>query len=73
MRFASCVAAAAVFALICPASAQKPGLPDFAPDARTGWIVGVPEGKTPTGQDYLPPESGPGPVTNDPGPLSGGR
>jgi hypothetical protein len=60
------VIAAAASALICPASAQNQGIPDFAPDARTGWLAGVPDGKTPTGQDYLPPEMGPGPVTNDP-------
>jgi hypothetical protein len=31
---------------------------DFAPDAETSWI--------PVGDDYLPPDSGPGPVTSDP-------
>jgi hypothetical protein len=32
--------------------------PNFAPDTETSWI--------PVGDDYLPPESGPGPVTFDP-------
>jgi hypothetical protein len=32
--------------------------PSFAPDAETNWI--------PVGDDYLPPETGPGPVTFDP-------
>ncbi len=66
MRAVNIFLAAAACALAWPALAQKPGIPNLAPDARTGWIVGVPDGKTPTGQDYLPPASGPGPVTNDP-------
>jgi hypothetical protein len=28
--------------LICPAIAEN--IPDFAPDSRTGWIAGVPDG-----------------------------
>ncbi len=55
----------AVCGLFWPAAAGSP-IPNFAPDALTGWIAGLPNGKSPTGQDYLPPESGPGPVTNDP-------
>ena len=51
---------------IWEAAAQNPPIPNFSPDALTGWIAGDPNGKTPTGQDYLPPASGPGPVTNDP-------
>jgi hypothetical protein len=56
----------ALSGLFWPAAAENAPIPNFAPDALTGWIAGVPEGKSPTGQDYLPPESGPGPVTNDP-------
>ncbi len=40
-------------------------VPNFSPDSRVGWIVGVPDGETPIGQDFLPPPSGPGPVTFD--------
>jgi hypothetical protein len=57
------ICASAVFA---PQAMGQPAIPNFTPDALTGWIAGVPDGKTPTGQDYLPPEGGPGPVTNDP-------
>jgi hypothetical protein len=45
--------------------AQNSPIPNFSPDSVTGWIAGVPDGENPTGQDFLPPESGPGPVTND--------
>jgi len=37
----------------------------ISPDSTMGWIAGVPDGDTPVGQDFLPPVSGPGPVTND--------
>jgi hypothetical protein len=41
------------------AAAQRTQLPpDFAPDTETSWI--------PVGDDYLPPERGPGPVSFDP-------
>src|SRR3954463_12809920 len=53
-------------AAIWPASAaQETAIPNFAPDSRTAWIAGDPKGENPTGQDYLPPQSGPGPVTAD--------
>ena len=40
-------------------AAERTALPpSFAPDAETNWI--------PVGDDYLPPETGPGPVTFDP-------
>jgi hypothetical protein len=45
--------------------AQDTPIPNFSPDSVTGWIAGVPDGENPTGQDFLLPESGPGPVTND--------
>jgi hypothetical protein len=56
-------------ALLCvglgPAIAASDAVPNFSPDVATGWIAGVPDGEHPIGQDYLPPSSGPGPVTND--------
>ena len=45
--------------------AQDSLIPNFSPDSVTGWIAGVPDGENPTGQDFLPPQSGPGPVAND--------
>jgi hypothetical protein len=52
--------------LICPAiGAETAAVPDFAPDSRTGWIAGDPDGVSPIGQDFLQPPSGPGPVTFD--------
>ena len=42
------------FAIAAPQGAA----PDFAPDSLTSWL--------PVGDDYLPPLSGPGPVTFDP-------
>jgi len=47
-------------------SAQEGAIPNFSPDNRTGWIAGDPNGENPVGQDYIPPESGPGPVSADP-------
>jgi hypothetical protein len=54
------IAGAAFTGLLClgtVASAQN-AIPDFAPDASTGWIA--------LGQGFLPPPSGPGPVVEDP-------
>jgi hypothetical protein len=65
-RFILPVCSLALSGLLWPAAAENAPIPNFAADALTGWIAGVPEGKSPTGQDFLPPESGPGPVTNDP-------
>jgi hypothetical protein len=45
--------------------AQDSRIPNFAPDSVTGWIAGDPDGENPTGQDFIPPERGPGPVSND--------
>jgi len=47
-------------------AAQDSIIPNFAPDSVSGWIAGDPNGANPVGQDFIPPESGPGPVTNDP-------
>ncbi len=47
-------------------SAEQPAIPNFSPDSRTGWIAGDPNGENPVGQDFIPPESGQGPVTADP-------
>jgi hypothetical protein len=54
------------FALWSGSTIGQGAIPIFSPDSRTGWIAGDPKGENPIGQDYLPPESGPGPVTNDP-------
>jgi hypothetical protein len=45
--------------------ASESTIPNFSPDSVTGWIAGDPNGENPVGQDFLPPLSGPGPVTND--------
>ena len=52
--------------LIGPAvGAESTAVPNFTPDGRVGWIAGVRGGETPIGDDFLPPPSGPGPVTFD--------
>ena len=43
------------------AAAEKRPIPRFGPDVATAWQVNHADG-----DDYLPPESGPGPVTYDP-------
>jgi hypothetical protein len=48
-----------------PALAGNEAIPNFMPDARTGWIAGVREGEFPIGDEFLPPLSGPGPITYD--------
>jgi hypothetical protein len=55
---------AALLAMACLGStarlvqaAEGTGVPDFAPDRMTAWVP-----DRPTGDDFLPPESGPGPV-----------
>ncbi len=40
---------------------QTEGFPDFNPDGLTGWSI-----DRPAADDFLPPESGPGPVLADP-------
>jgi hypothetical protein len=44
-----------------PAADEPPYVPRFAPDVTTAWQVNHPDG-----DDYIPPKSGPGPVTYDP-------
>ncbi len=51
--------------LASPALAENAAVPNFAPDASTGWISGVPDSETPIGDEFLQPPSGPGPVTFD--------
>ncbi len=51
--------------LAWPALAENAAVPNFAPDANTGWISGVPDSETPIGDEFLQPSSGPGPVTFD--------
>ena len=58
---AVCLLCASTFAPALGAGA----IPDFSPDSVTGWIAGVQGSDAPVGQDYLPPISGPGPVTFD--------
>jgi hypothetical protein len=58
--------ALAATALAWPAlAADDAAIPNFAPDARIGWIAGDPNGNFPIGDEFLPPPSGPGPVTFD--------
>jgi hypothetical protein len=50
-------------AALCPAfaaqdAAKTRGIPNFAPDDRTGWVPARPEG-----DEFISPERGPGPVT----------
>jgi hypothetical protein len=64
---------AASFLAAGAALAQGSGaIPNFAPDNSTSWYP-----DRPTGDDFLPPESGPGPVISDPVhpyvPNGGGR
>jgi hypothetical protein len=57
---------AASFAVTCAVGSSWPALaadhapiPDFAPDSLTGWLK-------PPGDEFIQPESGPGPVRSDP-------
>ena len=52
------VAFACIASSLGPSSAADQAVPDFSPDSTTGWIA--------AGQEFLPPLSGPGPVTFDP-------
>ena len=44
---------------------KRAAIPIFSPDSTIGWIAGVPDSAAPIGQEFLPPLSGPGPVTFD--------
>src|SRR5262245_5747853 len=58
---AELLATCAVLLAAGPASAASGhAIPKFATDSRTGWV------KTPGSDEFLPPESGPGPVQDDP-------
>ena len=46
-------------------AAQDASVPNFAADSTVAWIAGVPDGINPAGQEFLPPPTGPGPVTFD--------
>src|SRR5215831_8736113 len=66
-RLLATIAAVLTASAVGPAlSAQQAAIPNFSPDDRTGWIAGDPNGENPVGQDYILPESGPGPVGADP-------
>src|SRR5205085_10355411 len=55
------VVAACGVALLMQGAAGAGSLPNFAPDPTVGWFP-----NRPTGDDWIPPESGPGPVMPDP-------
>jgi hypothetical protein len=56
----ACAAFACVVAVFWPAfAAENAPIPNFAPDSHTGWLK-------PPGDEFLPPESGPGPIRSDP-------
>jgi hypothetical protein len=59
------IVAAAAFAAPALAGAHSENVPNFMPDAKTGWIIGKPDTDTPIGDDFYPPKSGPGPITYD--------
>src|ERR1700733_11471700 len=60
-----CLMAGVIAAMISGSAtlAAETVVPNFAPDSRTGWIAGDRDSVTPVGQDFLPPPSGPGPIT----------
>ena len=58
MRLAISVLALAGAAALGPAGAQETAIPSFAPSANTGWQA--------PDDDFIHPDSGPGPVTFDP-------
>ena len=53
-------AAASVWSALAPVSAGESAIPNFAPDGSTGWVM-----DRSVSDDFLPPSSGPGPVTFD--------
>ena len=57
VRAAACLGIVAVSPAL---SAPNHSVPNFATDSRTGWI------KTPGSDEFIQPESGPGPVQDDP-------
>src|SRR6516225_9771785 len=58
--WAASTALASVVTALGPAlAAENAAISNFAPDSVTGWLK-------PPGDEFLPPESGPGPVRSDP-------
>jgi hypothetical protein len=55
----------AVAAFLPVSAAENTAVPNFGMDAKVGWIAGVQGSDEPIGDDFLPPESGPGPVVSD--------
>jgi hypothetical protein len=64
-RAVAATALCAALATIPATAADKGAIPIFSPNSTIGWIAGVPESDAPIGQEFLPPRSGPGPVTFD--------
>jgi hypothetical protein len=57
IRFLIGALAALCLGIVVPPALAADGLPNFAPDGATAWVP-----DRPTGDDFLPPASGPGPV-----------
>jgi hypothetical protein len=57
--FGSTALACAVVALSPALAAENTKIPNFAPDSMTGWLK-------PPGDEFIQPDSGPGPVKSDP-------
>jgi len=55
-------AAALLFQLAAQAATSAGTIPNFAPDGSTAWVP-----SRPAGDEFLPPESGPGPVISEKG------
>src|SRR5689334_2222129 len=60
-RAVSLLIAVVASGALAPAATGQSALPNFAPDPTVGWFP-----DRPTGDDFLAPESGPGPVMSDP-------
>src|SRR5690348_8076759 len=60
-RAVSLLIAVVASAALAPAATGQSAFPNFAPDPTVGWFP-----DRPTGDDFLAPESGPGPVMSDP-------
>src|SRR5579862_4483305 len=60
MAWAVSLTVACAVASLSPAlAADEAAFPNFAPDSRTGWLK-------PAGDEFIQPDSGPGPVKSDP-------
>ena len=58
---ACCLCGAALWPAFGLTARERAAIPRFGPDVATAWVVNHADG-----DDFLPPESGPGPVTFDP-------